>query len=124
MIGFVYKGKVSYITRIDDFYDYMEPEVYEAVREAFENGCDGGMKQEHKELQEKYKELQDDYDQLRDEIEDIDDIREELEECEEERNAIQEKCDTLTHCIKVLINEYYQSYIKLEDILPELEKMI
>ena len=40
MIGFEYKGQVAYITRMDDFRDYMEPEVYEAVRKAFENGCD------------------------------------------------------------------------------------
>lgn len=45
MIGFEYKGQVAYITRMDDFRDYMEPEVYEAVRKAFENGCDGGLRQ-------------------------------------------------------------------------------
>lgn len=27
MIGFEYKGQVAYITRMDDFRDYMEPEV-------------------------------------------------------------------------------------------------
>ena len=124
MIGFEYKGQVSYITRIDDFHDYMEPEVYEAVRKAFENGCDGGLQQEYKELQEKYENLQSDYDELEDVTRNIDDVREELEECEEERDAIQEKYDTLTHCIKVLINEYYQRYIKLEDVISKLEKMI
>lgn len=47
MIGFEYKGQVAYITRMDDFRDYMEPEVYEAVRKAFENGFDGGIRQEY-----------------------------------------------------------------------------
>lgn len=50
MIGFEYKGQVAYITRMDDFRDYMEPEVYEAVRKAFENGCDGGLRQKYEEL--------------------------------------------------------------------------
>ena len=124
MIGFEYKGQVSYITRIDDFYDYMEPEVYEAVRKAFENGFDGELRQKYEELQMEYEDLQSDYYQLEDEAGDIDDVREELKECEEERDTIQEKYDTLTHCIKVLISEYYQRYIKLEDVIPKLEKLI
>ena len=118
MIGFEYKGQVSYITKIDDFYDYMEPEVYEAVRKAFENGCDGGLRQKYKELLEEYENLQSDYSQVEDEAGDIDDVS------EEERDTIQEKYGTLTHYIKVLINEYYQHYIKLEDVIPQLEKMI
>ena len=44
--------------------------------------------------------------------------------CEEERDALQEKVDTLTHHIKELINQYYQRYIKTEEIIPELEKLI
>lgn len=35
-----------------------------------------------------------------------------------------EKVDTLTHHIKELINQYYQRYIKTEEIIPELEKLI
>ena len=42
----------------------MEPEVYEAVRKAFENGCDGGLRQKYKELLEEYENLQSDYSQL------------------------------------------------------------
>lgn len=124
MIGFEYKGQVAYITRIDDFRDYMEPEVYEAVRKAFEDGCDGGLRQEYEELKSEYEELQSDYSILEDEADDIDGVRDELDECEEQRDLIQEKYDTLTQCIKDLIEQYYQRYIKQEDIIPELEKMM
>ena len=117
MIGFEYKGQVAYITRIDDFRDYMEPEVYEAVRKAFENGCD-------EELQAEYDELQTDYSILEDEADTVDCIRDELSECEEQRDSIQEKYDALTQCIESLIEQYYQRYITQEDIIPELEKMI
>ena len=117
MIGFEYKGQVAYITRMDDFRDYMEPEVYEAVRKAFENGCDGGLRQE-------YDELQTEYDILEDEVGDIDAVQAEREKCEEERDALQEKVDTLTHHIEELINQYYQRYIKTEEIIPKLEKLI
>lgn len=124
MIGFEYKGQVAYITRMDDFRDYMEPEVYEAVRKAFENGCDGGLRQEYEDLRSAYDELQSDYDLLEDEADDIDTVRDELEDCEEERDTLQEKINTLTHRIEELINQYYQRYIKAEEIIPELEKMI
>ena len=110
MIGFEYKGQVAYITRMDDFRDYMKPEVYEAVRKAFENGCDGELQTEH--------------DILEDEMGDIDAVQAEREECEEERDALQEKVDTLTHHIEELINQYYQRYIKTEEIIPKLEKLI
>ena len=79
MIGFEYKGQVSYITRMDDFRDYMEPEVYEAVRKAFENGCDGGLRQKYEELQAEYDELQTEYDILEDEMRDIDAVQAERE---------------------------------------------
>lgn len=124
MIGFEYKGQVAYITRIDDFRDYMEPEVYEAVRKAFENGCDGGLRQEYEELQVEYDELQTVYSILEDEADTVDCIRDELSECEEQRDSIQEKYDALTQCIESLIEQYYQRYITQEDIIPELEKMI
>lgn len=124
MIGFEYKGQVAYITRIDDFRDYMEPEVYEAVRKAFENGCDGGLRQEYEELQAEYDELQTEYSILEDEADTVDCIRDELSECEEQRDSIQEKYDALTQCIESLIEQYYQRYITQEDIIPELEKMI
>ena len=125
MIGFEYKGQVAYITRMDDFRDYMEPEVYEAVRKAFENnGFDGGLRQEYEDLQSAYEELQTEYDFLEDEVRDIDVVQDELEECEEEPDALQEKVDALTHHIEELINQYYQRYIKTEEIIPELEKLI
>lgn len=123
MIGFKYKGQVAYITRIDDFRDYMEPEVYEAVQKAFENGCDGGLRQEYEELQSVYKELQLDYSKLENEAGDIDCVRDELNECERQRDSIQEKCDALTRHIESLVEQYYQRYIALEDILYELEQM-
>ena len=67
MIGFEYKGQVEYITRIEDFRDFMNPAVYEAMVKAFENGCDGGLRQEYEELQSEYEELQSDYELLEDE---------------------------------------------------------
>lgn len=87
MIGFEYKGQVAYITRIDDFRDYMEPEVYEAVRKAFENGCDGGLRQKYEELQAEYDELQTEYDILEDEMGDIDAVQAEREKCEQVRRC-------------------------------------
>lgn len=124
MIGFEYKGQAAYVTRLDDFREYMEPEIYEAVQKAFENGFDGGLQQEYEELQEDYKDLQREYDQLECEVGDIEEVQEELEECEEERDALQEKYDTITHRIKSLVNQYYQRYIELEDIIPELERVM
>ena len=68
--------------------------------------------------------LQTAYDILEDEVGDIDAVQAEREECEEERDALQEKVDTLTHHIEELINQYYQRYIKTEEIIPKLEKLI
>lgn len=124
MIGFEYEGQVAYITRIEDFREYMAPGVYEAVKKAFENGCNGGLRQEYEDLRSAYDELQSDYDLLEDEAGDIDTVRDELEDCEEERDTLQEKINTLTHRIEELINQYYQRYIKTEEIIPELEKLI
>lgn len=124
MIGFEYKGQVAYITRIDDFRDYMDPEVYEAVRKTFEDGCNGGLRQEYEELKSAYEELQSDYSILEDEAGDIDDVQDELDKCEEQRDSIQEKYDTFKRRIKDIVEQYYQRYIKQEDIIPELEKMM
>lgn len=124
MIGFEYKGQAAYVTRLDDFREYMEPEIYEAVQKVFENGFDGRLRQEYGELQEDYKDLQREYDQLECEVGDIEEIQEELEECEEERDALQEKYDTITHRIKSLVNQYYQRYIELEDVISELERVM
>jgi predicted nuclease with TOPRIM domain len=124
MIGFEYKGQAAYVTRLDDFREYMEPEIYEAVQKAFENGFDGRLRQEYEELQEDYKDLQREYDQLECEVGDIEEVQEELDECEEERDALQEKYDTITNRIKALVNQYYQRYIEPEDIIPELERVM
>lgn len=125
MIGFEYEGQVNYITRIEDFRDFMDESVYEAMVKAFENGFGGdGLLQKYEELKKYYEELKSDYEILECEADDIDSIRDELEDCEKERDELQEKFDTLTHCINVLINQYYQKYINQEDIIPQLEKMI
>ena len=47
-----------------------------------------------------------------------------LEELAEERDSAKEKYDTLVHCIEVLIAQYYQRYIKQDDLIPTLEKML
>lgn len=125
MIGFEYEGQVNYITRIEDFRDFMHPSVYEAMVKAFENGCGSdGILQKYEELKQDYEELQSDYKILEDEADDLDYVRDELDECEKKRDEIQEKYNTLTHCIEVLINQYYQKYIKQEDVIYKLERLI
>ena len=47
-----------------------------------------------------------------------------MEECEEERNSIQEKYNLLAHSIEELVNQCYQRYIKQEDVIPQLERLI
>lgn len=124
MIGFEYKGQVEYITRIEDFRDFMEPSVYEAMVKAFENGCgNDGILKKYEELKQDYEELKSDFEILEDEADDLDYVRDELDECEKERDEIKEKYNTLTHCIEVLVNQYYQQYIALEDIIPQLEAL-
>lgn len=125
MIGFEYEGQVNYITRIEDFREFMNLSVYEAMIEAFKNGCgNDGILQKYEELKQDYDELQSDYGILEDEADDLDYVREELDKCEKEKDELQERYNTLTHCIEVLINQYYQQYIKQEDVIYELERLI
>ena len=119
MIGFLYKGQVNYINRIEDFRDFVEPSLYEAMLQAFENGCgnDDGIQKKYEELESDYEELESQYSSLEDEVD-------RLEELAEERDSAKEKYDTLVHCIEVLIAQYYQRYIKQDDLIPNLEKMV
>jgi archaellum component FlaC len=123
MIGFEYEGSVNYISRIDDFQEYMKPEVYEAMREAFENGCDGvgGFRKKYEEIKSDYDDLEYECESLKDEIDGAEDR---LAECEEERDNLDEKYKSLKHQIEKLINDIYMEYIKPDDIVPALEKMI
>ena len=54
----------------------------------------------------------------------IDGAEDRLAECEEERDHFDEKYKSLKHQIEKLINDIYMEYIKPDDIVPALEKMI
>lgn len=116
MIGLVYKGQVNYITRLEDFADFMELEVYEAVKKVIE---DYGEK-----YREKYEELKKDYDFLQEEYDELDDLSDELAECQEQLDDAEQKYELLHHSIKVLIGQFYQRYIQQDDIIPTLEKLV
>ena len=114
MIGLIYKGQVNYITRLEDFADFMELEVYEAMMQALGEGLFDNYR-------EKYEKLLEDYDSLQ---EDYDGIYCELEECEQELEETEQKYELLQHSIKVLIGQFYQRYIEQEDIIPTLENLV
>ena len=130
MIGFEYQGQVNYINRIEDFQDFMEPTVYEAVKEAFEKGCDsaGGLREKYEDLESDYEDLESDYEIVKDELDDVedrlDDCEDRLNDCEEERDLLNDKYNTLKSQIKKLINDVYLEYAKLEEVIPALEKMV
>ena len=69
-----------------------------------------------------------DYDDLEYECEslkdEIDGAEDRLAECEEERDNLDGKYKSLIHQIEKLINDIYMEYIKPDDIVPALEKMI
>lgn len=116
MIGLVYKGQVNYITRLEDFADFMEPEVYEAVKNVIESYVEN--------YREKYEELKKDYDFLQEEYDGLEDLSDELAECQEQLDDAEQKYELLQHSIKVLIGQFYQRYIQQEDIIPTLEKLV
>ena len=118
MIGLEYQGQVHYITRMEDFRDFMEPSVYEALAKAL----DGCLLQES--YKEKYEDLLTDYEILESEYDDLDYLKDELADCEEKLDDIKEKYKTFKHAIEVLIGQYHQRYIEQEDIIPTLEKLI
>ena len=125
MIGFKYQGQVNYITRMQDFSDFMEPQVYEAVMEVFENGCGSdGLIQKYEELKEEYDELQSDYSILEDQLDDSDYLHEEIDDLQEELDACEEKYDSLKHRIEDLINQLYFQNITVEYLVTELERII
>ena len=118
MIGFEYHGQVNYITQIEDFRDFMEPSVYEALVKALA----GGLWDEN--WRQKYEELKADYDDLKQSYDELDDVSDELAECEERLENMENKFEVFRRAIEVLINQYYQKYIKQEDVIPTLEKLI
>ena len=117
MIGFEYHGQVNYISRIEDFRDFMEPSVYEALQKAMGTGIGDDYK-------EKYEELQEDYEELKSDYEDLELIEDELHDCENELESMEEKYEALQKCIKVLINQLYFGFVKQDDVIPELEKLV
>ena len=124
MIGFVYNGQVEDITRIEDFRDYMDPAVYEALARALESGITSGvyaayeeLKLDHDNLLEEFEDLESECDNLRDEVE-------ENEECRRELGELEQKYELLHHSVEVLVNQLYLGYVPQEDIIPTLEKLI
>ncbi len=117
MISLVYDGKVSYITKIEDFRDFIDSSVYEALVEALDTGIVENYR-------EKYEALKNDYYELESEYEELLDVENELRDCESELDDMTEKYETLKKALKVLVNNSYQGYIKQEDIIYELEKLV
>lgn len=121
MIGFVYKNKVEYITRIEDFMDYMVPEVYDALIKALDCGIASEKELEYIELKQDYESLLSEYDELEYEC---DSLHDDVEEYEERMCEAEQKYETLYESIKGLVNQIYLKYIPQEDIIPKLEDLV
>lgn len=67
MIGFIYEGQANYITKIEDFREFMQPEVYDAMISAFNVGIIDNYCEKYEELRDEYNDLQEDYDSLQNE---------------------------------------------------------
>lgn len=124
MIGFVYNGKVEYITRIEDFREYMDSAVYEALIKALDSGITSEHDADYKELKQDYDNLLAEYEELEDECDRLRDEVEENEDCQEELEELEKKHESLRHSIKRLVNELYQGYVPQEEVIPTLEKLI
>lgn len=118
MIGFEYNGQVNYITRMEDFRDFMEPSVYEALTKAL----DGGLWQDN--YKEMYEDLKAEYDSLEEDYFLLECERDYLQNDVDRLEIAREKYDTFKHAIEVLVAQYYQRYINQEDVVPTLEKLI
>ena len=121
MIGFIYKGKAEYISRIEDFRDYMEPAVYEALLRALDSGITSAHDADYKELKQDYDNLLAEYDELESEY---DSLCDEVEENEEKADEMEQKYELLHNSIKVFISQLYWGYVPQEDIIPTLEKLV
>ena len=118
MIGFIYDGQANYITQIEDFREFMEPQVYDAMISAFNAGIIDNYRDKYEELRDEYNDLQEDYDSLQNEKD------EEVCFLEQQVDELSEKNETLLKSIKKLVDEQYQGYLKPEDVVYELEKLI
>lgn len=118
MIGLEYQGQVNYITKIEDFRDFMEPSVYEALVKAL----DGGLWQDN--YKEMYEDLKGEYESLEEDYFLLEHDRDDLQDDVDELETVKEKYGTFKRAIEVLIGQYYQRYIKQDDIIPTLEKLI
>lgn len=124
MIGFVYNGKAEYITRIEDFRDYMDSAVYEALIRALDSGITSERDADYQELKQDYDNLLEEYDDLESECDNLRDEVEENEECRSKLEEMKQKYESFHHSIKVLINELYLGYVQQEDIISTLEKLV
>lgn len=125
MIGLVYNGQVNYITRIDDFQEFMDAAVFEAVKTALTDGVDSeGYRAKYENLQSEYENLQIEYDELEDDYDHLEDVSDELKECEETLDGLRKKFSAAMNDIQDLINDSYQGYVKPEDIVTKLEALV
>ena len=124
MIGFVYNGQVEYITRIEDFRDYMDSAVYDALVKALECGITGGIYNAYEELKFDYDRLLSEYEDLEMQCDYLSDEAESADECRKECKEMEQKYELLHHSVEVLVNQLYLGYVPQEDIIPTLEKLI
>lgn len=118
MIGVVYNGQVNYINQVEDFRDLMEPNVYDAMVEAIENGM---LVEDYK---EKYEDLLSDYESLQSDYEDLEYTEDELRCCEERLEKSNEKLSSVKEKLENLLKDIQFGYVeKTEDIVIELEKI-
>lgn len=96
----------------------MEPWVYDAMISAFNAGIIDNYRDKYEELREEHIELQEDYDSLQNEKD------EETSFLEEQVDKLTDKAEALLKNIKKLVDEQYQGYLKPEDVVYELEKLI
>ena len=124
MIGFVYGGKVEYVTRIEDFRDYMDTAVYDALIRALDSGITSDADADYKSLKYDYDNLLREYEDLESEYDELCYEAEENEECQKKLEEMKQKYELFHHSIEVLINQLYLGYIDQGDIIPTLERLV
>lgn len=121
MIGCEYNGQISYITKLEDFRDLMEPTVYEALTKALESGLVWNLKEEYEELKSEYKTLEDENSSLESQCDEFESQNDSLTE---ENEELEKKYEAKIESIKEVISDLYNGYVKPDDVIPELEKLV
>ena len=124
IIGLVYKNEVHYITQIEDFRDFMEPQVYETMQRALDSGIGGGLQSKYDDLKLDYESLQGEYDDLERECDCLRDELEDAEKSKDDFDNLKVEHESLQCSIRNIVNSLYHRYLKTEDIIPELERLV